>query len=103
MLDRFSRFQRHCAVKLSVSPAAVKDMVVMSRRDRDALTAKAEVFAADPFAPHSWAVPLSGEHDRVRIRQGDWRGVVLILRTRDTVILERVGHRREVYRWTMRP
>ena len=53
---------------------------------------------ADPFAPHSWAVPLSGERDRVRIRQGDWRGVVLILRPRDTVILERVGHRSEVYR-----
>jgi mRNA-degrading endonuclease RelE of RelBE toxin-antitoxin system len=98
MLDRFGRFERHYAVKLIVPPAAVKDMVVMSGRDRDALIAKAEAFAADPFVPHSWAMPLSGEHDRIRIRQGDWRGVVLILRTRDTVILERVGHRREVYR-----
>ena len=85
-------------MKLIVSPAATKDMVVMSPCDRDALIAKAEAFAADPFAPHSWAARLSGEHDRIRIRQGDWRGVVLILRTRDTVILERVGHRREVYR-----
>ncbi len=85
-------------MKLVVSPTAAKEMVVMPGRDRDALIAKAEAFAADPFAPHSWAVPLSGEHDRIRIRQGDWRGVVLILRTRDTVILERVGHRREVYR-----
>jgi hypothetical protein len=70
MLDCLSRFQRHCGVKLTVSPAAVKDMLVMSPRDRDALIAKAEAFAADPFAPHSWAVPISGEHDRVRIRQG---------------------------------
>jgi mRNA interferase RelE/StbE len=98
MLDRPSRFQRHYAVKLTVSPAAVKDMLVMSPRDRDTLIAKAEAFAADPFGSHPWAVPLSGEHDRIRIRQGDWRGVVLILRPRDTVILERVGHRREVYR-----
>ena len=85
-------------MRLIVSPAAVKDMIVMSQRDSDALIAKAEGFAEDPFGPHSWAVPLSGERDRVRIRQGDWRGVVLIQRARDTVILERVGHRREIYR-----
>jgi mRNA-degrading endonuclease RelE of RelBE toxin-antitoxin system len=85
-------------MKLIVSPTAAKEMVVMSPRNRDALIAKAGAFAADPFAPHPWAAPLSGEPDRIRIRQGDWRGVVLILRPQETVILERVGHRREVYR-----
>lgn len=85
-------------MKLVVSPAAAKEMAVMSPRDRDALIAKVGAFAADPFAPHPWAVPLSGEHDRIRIRQGDWRGVVLIQRPQEIVILERVGHRREVYR-----
>ena len=55
-------------------------------------------FAADPFAPHSWATALRGSNDRFRIRQGDWRGVMLILRERDAIILERVAHRREVYR-----
>jgi len=84
-------------MKLVVAPDVAKEMVAMPRRDRDALIAKAEAFAEDPFGPHSWAVRLSGERDRVRIRQGDWRGVVLIQRTRDIVILERVGHRREVY------
>jgi mRNA-degrading endonuclease RelE of RelBE toxin-antitoxin system len=85
-------------MKLIVAPAAAKEMIAMSRRDREALIMKAEAFAADPFAPHPWAMPLSVERDRIRIRQGNWRGVILILRARDTVILERVGHRREVYR-----
>jgi mRNA-degrading endonuclease RelE of RelBE toxin-antitoxin system len=41
---------------------------------------------------------LRGAPDRVRIRQGDQRAIMLTLRARDTVILERVAHRREVYR-----
>jgi mRNA-degrading endonuclease RelE of RelBE toxin-antitoxin system len=85
-------------VQLIVSPAAVKALASLSQRDRDALIAKAEAFANEPFAPHPWASPLRGAADRIRIRQGDFRGIVLILQTRETVVLERVGHRREVYR-----
>jgi mRNA-degrading endonuclease RelE of RelBE toxin-antitoxin system len=85
-------------MRLVVSPAALKEMAGLSRPERDALIAKAEAFAADPFAPHPWAAPLRGAPDRVRIRQGDQRAIMLTLRARDTVILERVAHRREVYR-----
>ena len=73
-------------MKLIISPDAVKQMASLPRRDRDALIAKAETFASDPFAAHPWASPLRGK-DRVRIRQGDWRGVMLLLRTVDTVVL----------------
>jgi mRNA-degrading endonuclease RelE of RelBE toxin-antitoxin system len=85
-------------VKLIVSPAAVKELASLPRRECDALIAKAEAFAAEPFASHPWASPLRGAADRVRIRQGDLRAIVLILRTRETVVLERVANRREVYR-----
>ena len=86
-------------MRLIVSPAALKTMArVMPEQDRDRLLQKAEVFAANPFATHPSATPLHGEPNRVRIRQGDWRGIALIVRDRDVVILERVGHRREVYR-----
>ena len=81
-----------------MSPSAAKGLIILPRRDRDALLGKAARFAADPFAPHSWATALRGSNDRFRIRQGDWRGVMLILRERDAIILERVAHRREVYR-----
>jgi mRNA-degrading endonuclease RelE of RelBE toxin-antitoxin system len=85
-------------MKLVVSPAAVKELALLNRRDRDALIGKAEAFAAEPFASHAWASPLHGMTDRVRMRQGDWRGIVLIVRGQDTIVLERVRHRREVYR-----
>ena len=86
-------------MRLIVSPAALKTMARdMPQQDRDRLLQKTEVFAANPFATHASAAPLRGEPDLVRIRQGDWRGVALIVRDRDVVILERVGHRREVYR-----
>jgi len=61
------------------------------------LIAKAEAFASDPFAPHPWAMPLRGAPDRIRIRQGDLRGIMLVVRSTETVVLERVAHRREVY------
>ena len=84
-------------MRLILSRGAQNGLFGMSRRDRQRMFTKLEAFAAEPFAPHPWATRLQGE-DRVRIRQGDWRGVLLIVREHDTVILERVGHRREVYR-----
>ena len=85
-------------VELIISPGAIKQLAALPRRDRNALLAKAEAFADDPFAPHPWASPLRGAPDRIRIRQGDWRGVMLIVRASNTVVLEKVASRREVYR-----
>jgi mRNA-degrading endonuclease RelE of RelBE toxin-antitoxin system len=59
---------------------------------------KLDEFAEDPFARHAWALPLVGQPNRARIRQGDWRAVVLIVPAENTVVVERVEHRREVYR-----
>jgi len=84
-------------MRLILSRGAQNGLYGMSRRDRQRMLTKLEAFAAEPFAPHPWATRLQGE-DRVRIRQGDWRGVLLIVREQDAVVLERVAHRREVYR-----
>jgi mRNA-degrading endonuclease RelE of RelBE toxin-antitoxin system len=70
----------------------------MPRRDRDALLDKAEAFAAAPYAVHPSATPLRGHRDLVRLLQGDWRGICRVDRAADTVVLETVAHRREVYR-----
>jgi mRNA-degrading endonuclease RelE of RelBE toxin-antitoxin system len=87
-------------VKLIVSPAAARAMQPrqMPRRDATALMHKLGEFAADPFADHGWALPLAGHPDRARLRQGDWRAVVLIVRAEDAVVVERVERRRGVYR-----
>lgn len=70
----------------------------MPAREATALLHKLGEFAAEPFGSHPWAQPLLGESNRARIRQGDWRAVVLIVRAEDAVVVERVEHRREVYR-----
>ena len=87
-------------MKLIVSPTAAQAMQPrqMPRRDATALLRKLGEFAVDPFASHAWALPLVGRPNSARIRQGDWRAVVLIVRTEDAVVVERVEHRREAYR-----
>lgn len=85
-------------MRLVISPTAVKQLSLLGRRDRDALIGKLEAFAAEPFASHTWASSLRGMADRVRIRQGNWRAILLVSRAQDTIVLERVAHRREVYR-----
>jgi mRNA-degrading endonuclease RelE of RelBE toxin-antitoxin system len=84
----------NAGIKLIVSAAAGKTLARISGRDREALLDK----AAAPYAAHPTATPLRGHHDLVRLRQGDGRGICRADRAADTVILETVAHRREVYR-----
>ena len=83
-----------------MSPIAAQAMQPrhMPPRDATALMRKLGVFATNPFANHAWALPLVSRPNRARIRQGDWRAVVLIARAEDAVIVEHVDHRRDVYR-----
>jgi mRNA-degrading endonuclease RelE of RelBE toxin-antitoxin system len=79
-------------------PAATKTLAGMPKRDRAGLLRKIELFAADPFAPSIAVKPLTGQRLAVRVRQGDWRAVCRIDRVADTVIVEAIGNRREIYR-----
>jgi mRNA-degrading endonuclease RelE of RelBE toxin-antitoxin system len=85
-------------MKLIVSPGAAKDLAAVPARERRALFVRVETFAADPFATHLAARRLHSHEDRVTVRHGDWRAVCRIDRSAETVILERVAHRREIYR-----
>ena len=85
-------------MRLIVAAGAAKDLAALPARDRRALFARVEAFAADPFAAHPAARPLRGHEDRIRLRHGDWRAICRVDRAAETVILERVEHRREVYR-----
>ena len=66
-------------MRLILSRDAGEGLGNMPTRDRRRLLTKLEAFAAE------------GE-DRVRIRQGDWRGVLLIVREHDTVTLSRAEY-----------
>jgi mRNA-degrading endonuclease RelE of RelBE toxin-antitoxin system len=79
-------FARKAAKALSEMPAA----------DAVALVAKIEEFAAAPTTRHSWTKAFGA--DEGRIRQGDWRAVYRIDRRARLLLVEAVGHRKEVYR-----
>lgn len=85
-------------MELIIPPAMLKELSQMGGRDRNALIRKAAAFANDPFARHPWAQALKGQHNVVRIRQGDWRMVCRIDREAQTVIVDTVAHRKEIYR-----
>jgi mRNA-degrading endonuclease RelE of RelBE toxin-antitoxin system len=98
MIDSTVAESDKASIKLIVSPAASKALARVPRRDREALLDRAEAFAATPFAVHRGATVLRGHRDLVRLRHGDWRVICRVDRNGDTVVLETVAHRREVYR-----
>jgi mRNA-degrading endonuclease RelE of RelBE toxin-antitoxin system len=97
-VERLVAFSDNERMQIDVPRAVVRQIYRMPRGDRDALLAKLDSFAADPFAPHPWAAPLVGRPDAVRVRHGQWRALCRIDRIAATVIVELVAHRREVYR-----
>jgi mRNA interferase RelE/StbE len=82
------------ALRTVFSPGAAKALLSLPRPEAIALRDKIEQFAADPGGRHRFAKSFGG--GRGRIRQGDWRAVYRVVD--DTLIIEAVAHRREVYR-----
>ena len=85
-------------MQLLVSPTAAKGLADMPRREAEALMEKLRQFAAAPFDPHPWARPLSAPNGALRIRQGDRRAICRIDRAAQTVVVDAIAYRREVYR-----
>lgn len=78
-------------------PAAVeKQFALMPKSEARRLRNRLEAIAAAPSAQHPNVRPLVGSSGSFRLRQGDWRAVFSI--EGDDVVVDRVAHRREVYR-----
>ena len=84
-------------MKLIVSPAALRSLGLLPKKDAAALLTKLEKVAADPFGAHPWATRLQGSSG-YRCRHGDWWAVYRIDTAEQTVIVEAVGNRKEIYR-----
>ena len=83
-------------MKLTIEAEALKALLRMPKSDAQALREKLKLFAADPLARHSWA---KGFGQGVgRIRQGDWRAVNQIDDEAVTVLIVKIGNRKEIYR-----
>lgn len=68
----------------------------MPKADAKRLLDRLERIVAEPDGQHLGVLPMVGEKGAYRLRQGDWRAVFSI--QDGDVIVNRVAHRREVYR-----
>jgi len=74
----------------------MKQLAGLPRADAGRLLERLQLIAAAPDQRHPNVATLSGEADTYRLRQGQWRAVFSI--EDGDVIVDRVAHRREVYR-----
>ena len=81
---------------LLIPPTVFKQLAAMPKADARRMLDRLEEIADAPEKPHPNVVPLVGEPGVFRARQGNWRAVFSI--EEGDVIVDRVAHRREVYR-----
>ncbi|WP_089289381.1 MULTISPECIES: type II toxin-antitoxin system RelE/ParE family toxin [unclassified Azospirillum] len=83
-------------MKLRYETHAAAALLRMPVKDARALRDKLELFAADPLAPHPWAKAFGAGTGR--IRHGDWRALYRIDGSAITVVVVKIGNRKDVYR-----
>lgn len=83
-------------MKLEITKTALKGLAGMPAKDRKALLAKIETFAANPNGKHSWAKAFDTTSGR--LRHGDWRALYDIDKGVLVVRIVDVRNRKEAYR-----
>lgn len=81
--------------RVLIKPSAAKELEAAPKNDRLRLVRRITALAQNP-RPHG-SEKLSGE-EKYRLWQGAYRIVYLIADDEPTVLVVKVGHRREVYR-----
>jgi mRNA-degrading endonuclease RelE of RelBE toxin-antitoxin system len=81
---------------LIVPPDVVKQLAAIPIKDRQRLFEALETVAAAPARRFPFVTQLVGQTNVWRLRKGDWRAVFRIQGS--DVVLDRVGHRKDIYR-----
>jgi mRNA interferase RelE/StbE len=81
--------------RLLVKPSAARELEALPRKDRVRLVSRIRQLAADPRPPG--CEMLSGR-EHYRARQGHYRVSYSIDDSEASVVIVKIGHRREVYR-----
>jgi len=82
---------------LLIKPSAAKEIEgIGTKRDRERIVGRIQVLATEPRP--SECEKLAGPSALFRVRQGPYRIVCTVDDPTRTVVIIRVGHRREVYR-----
>jgi mRNA interferase RelE/StbE len=82
--------------KILFKKSVEKDLRGIDRSQVAKLLGAIEKLAASPFSPSSR--PLVGGHKTFRLRVGNYRVIYFINDDDSTIEVQRIAHRREVYR-----
>ena len=81
---------------VEISPAAEKQIKALPKREQTKIIKRAYKLADNPLPPV--VKKLKGVDSLYRIRQGDQRIVYTIENKKLSILVVKVGHRKEVYR-----
>ena len=81
--------------RLQIKASAAKELEALPRKDCRRLVARIQQLAPDPRP--LGCEKLSGD-EKYRVRQGSYRVVYSVDDREHTVVIVKIGHRREVYR-----
>ena len=81
--------------KILIKPSAVSEIEELPKKDRLRVVKRIQNLSSNPRLPGY--EKLSGE-EKYRVRQGWYRIIYSVDESKQTVLVVRVGHRRDVYR-----
>jgi mRNA interferase RelE/StbE len=81
--------------RLLIKPSAARELETVPHKDRRRIVARIQRLASEPRSVG--AEKLSG-HEKYRLRQGNYRILFSIDDAELTVLIVKIGHRRDVYR-----
>ena len=81
--------------KILIKPSAVKEIEAIPQRDRQRIVARIQGLSSNPRPPGS--EKLSGQ-DKFRVRQRVYRIVYSVNDVEPSLLIVKVGHRKEIYR-----
>ena len=82
--------------KLLYARSVVKDLKKVPKEEREKIIEKIQLLVSNPYL--SGSVPLQGSSGLFRIRSGDYRIIYTVNNGELTILIIKIGHRKEVYR-----
>jgi mRNA interferase RelE/StbE len=83
------------AYQIKILPAALRELEEIPRSDQRRIKDRIDGLAEDPWP--AGVKRLRGTREFLRIRSGNYRIIYTVERDRLTVLIIKVGHRRDVY------
>lgn len=82
--------------RVEFAASAVREFKALERSMQRRIGTRIDELAKNPFPPD--VKKLQGTPDHYRIRVGDYRVIYRVEKKRVTIVVVKIGHRREVYR-----